>query len=193
MEQEIWKDIDGYEGRYQVSNMGRVRSLPKVVQMGNLKRVYDEKILKPIDTKSYTSRGYVRVHIGKGSGKRELKSIHRLVATAFIPNPQNLPQVNHINGNKQDNRAENLEWCTPQYNTRHALNNGLKKVYGHSEGHPVIATNIKTGEKLYFESVSQVSKFLGQSCDHGLKRRKPKFKDRPYIINGFLLKLANPQ
>lgn len=195
MEQEVWKDIEGYEGRYQVSNLGRVKSLKKATTSlisGNVcTRIYDESILKPIDTKSNTSKGYVRVHLGKGTGKRVLKSIHRLVALAFIPNPMNLPQVNHINGDKTDNRAENLEWCTAKHNTRHALNNGLKKVFGHSEGHPVIAINIKTGEELRFESVSAASKFLGQSCDHGLKRRKEKDKDKPYIINGYLLKLAN--
>lgn len=197
METEIWKDIEGYERRYQVSNLGRVKSLYKTTQCvfnGVVcTREYQERILTPIDTKSHTSRGYVRVHLGDGTSKRVLKSIHRLVALAFIPNPNNYPQVNHINGDKHDNRAENLEWCTAKYNTRHALDKGLEKVYGHSEGHPVIATNIKTGEELRFESVKAASKFLGQSCDHGLKRRKEKDKNKPYIINGYLLKLANEQ
>lgn len=195
VEQEIWKDIEGYEGRYQVSNKGRVKSLYKTTQSvfnGVIcTREYPERILTPIDTKSDTSKGYVRVHIGSGHGKRVLKLIHRLVATAFIPNPLNLPQVNHINGNKADNRADNLEWCSAKHNTQHALRNGLKKVFGHAEGHPVIATNIKTGEELYFESVAAAGRFLGQSCDHGLKRRKDKDKDKAYIINGYQLNLVN--
>ncbi len=195
VEQEIWKDIEGYEGRYQVSNKGRVKSLPKTTQSvfnGVIcTREYPERILTPIDTKSDTSKEYVRVHIGSGHGKRVLKLIHRLVASAFIPNPLNLPQVNHINGNKTDNRADNLEWCSAKHNTQHALRNGLKKVFGHAEGHPVIATNIKTGEELYFESVAAAGRFLGQSCDHGLKRRKDKDKDKPYIINGYQLTLTN--
>ena len=191
MEQEIWKDIKGLEGRYQISSLGKVRSLPKSIILNGREIFYPERILKPIDAKGKTSNGYVRVKLGTGRGKRRALSIHRLVAMHFIPNPNNLPQVNHINGNKHDNRVENLEWCTAQQNTQHALMNGLKKKFGHAEGDPVIARNIETGEEIYFESVASAGRYLGQSCDHGLKRRKEQYKNIPYIVNGYELRLAD--
>lgn len=106
--QEIWKDIPGYEGKYQISNLGNVLSL-------HFKRSStNSQLLKPrID-----HNGYSRVYLRK-PGERKVFFIHRLVAIAFIPNPQNKPFVNHINSNRSDNRAENLEWCTQQENIKH--------------------------------------------------------------------------
>lgn len=111
---EIWKDIQGYEGIYQVSNYGNVKSLmfgPK-----NVKCKGEEKLLKP----SKGSVGYWRVQLYK-SGKVSTICIHRLVAQAFIPNPDNKPFVNHIDSNKTNNHVENLEWVTPKENTRHSM------------------------------------------------------------------------
>lgn len=109
-EEETWKDIPGYEGVYMASNLGRIR------------RMYDVgfKILKI----SFNRKGYCRVSLTK-DGKSKGYFSHRLVAYAFIPNPENKPQVNHINGIKDDNRVENLEWNTNIENLRHALINGL--------------------------------------------------------------------
>lgn len=110
--EEIWVNVFGYEGKYQVSNLGRVKSLPR-----NGTVCY-ERILKiQVDKNGYN---YVSFH------KRKFK-IHRLVAEAFIPNPENKPQVNHIDGNKQNNEVENLEWATAQENLNHAFRIGLKK------------------------------------------------------------------
>lgn len=108
---EIWKDITGYEGLYQISSEGRVKSL-------NYNRTGKEKILKAILDKY----GYCFVILCKNN-KIKKYSIHRLVAQAFIPNPDNLPQVNHINENKTDNRVENLEWCTAEYNHNYGTRN----------------------------------------------------------------------
>lgn len=104
--EEIWKDVVGFEGRYQVSNLGNVRSL-------NWENTHTVKLLsKNIMKKS--GYVYVNFHVRPASTKHCL--VHRLVAEAFIPNPNNLPQVNHINEIKLDNRVENLEWCTEKYN-----------------------------------------------------------------------------
>lgn len=97
--EEIWKEIKEYEGLYQVSNMGRVKSLRKNI------------ILK----KSITYRGYEKVNLSVNNIHKDY-SVHRLVANAFIPNPDNLPQVNHKDENKTNNCVNNLEWCTQKYN-----------------------------------------------------------------------------
>ena len=101
---EIWKDIKDYEGLYQISNYGRVKSL------GNSQK-RKEKILKP----EYSNKDYACVHLRK-DGKNKKYRIHRLVAEAFMPNPDNLPCVNHKDENKLNNKVENLEWCTHLYN-----------------------------------------------------------------------------
>ena len=101
---EIWKDIQGYEGLYQVSNLGRVRSL-------NYKKTKTVKILKLTSN----TKGYLQLILHK-NGEISSRKVHRLVAEAFIPNPDGLPQVNHKDENKQNNCVDNLEWCTNYYN-----------------------------------------------------------------------------
>lgn len=123
--EEIWKDIVGYEGLYQVSNLGRVKSLDHFRNTG-LNRGYLQKgkILKP-SMDMY--RNYLRVQLSK-KGKVVSIRIHRLVAQAFIPNPKNKPQVNHIDGNKLNNCVDNLEWVTIRENIQHAYDTGLAMV-----------------------------------------------------------------
>lgn len=123
MLEEVWKDAVGFEGRYQVSNYGRVKSLG----FYNAKRKCFRKgvILK----QGINSKGYLRVNIKNCNSLRKNCQVHRLVAQAFIPNPNNMPEVNHINGIKSDNRVENLEWVSAKQNTQHALKNGLRKSY----------------------------------------------------------------
>ena len=105
---EIWKDIPGYEGMYQVSNLGRVKSLGRASEIGrNLKT----KILK----QTAEDKGYMKVGLRKNNKIRTVR-VHRLVAEAFVGNPQGLPEVNHKDENKANNTYTNLEWCTTKYN-----------------------------------------------------------------------------
>ena len=104
---EEWRDIKGYEGKYQVSNLGRVKSL-------NYHRENREEILSNVPDKY----GYLIVSLCK-NGKELAFKIHRLVALHFIENPNNYPQINHKDENKQNNRADNLEWCTAKYNNNY--------------------------------------------------------------------------
>ncbi|MBD1379088.1 NUMOD4 domain-containing protein [Metabacillus arenae] len=107
---EIWKDVSGYEGKCMVSNLGNIKSIKK------------DKILSPKNNHD----GYLRIQLWEKC-KVKFVSIHRLVAEAFIPNPENKPFVNHVNGVKNCNTVENLEWVTQRENINHAWENGLSK------------------------------------------------------------------
>ena len=105
---EIWRDIDGYEGLYQISNKGRVKSLYNG----------SERILRPRDN----GKGYLRVNLTKENTSKHIR-VHRLVARTFIPNPDNLPEINHRDENKKNNCVENLEWCDRVYNVNYGTRN----------------------------------------------------------------------
>lgn len=112
---EQWKDIIGYEGLYQASDLGRFRSLDCERTMKNgVTREHRGQIVKPY----LASDGYMMINLSDDNGRKAYKA-HRIVAQLFVPNPMNLGLVNHKNENKKDNRAVNLEWCTNRYNLRY--------------------------------------------------------------------------
>lgn len=159
--------MNGYEGLYQVSNLGKIKRLSK------LKKNYDmnskefkmimipEKIVKP----QLSRYGYYRIGLTKNF-KRIHYSVHRLVAEAFIPNPDNLPQVNHKDENKRNNRVDNLEWCTSEYNANYGTRN--KRT---GEQQMKLIKCIETG--IIYKSLTEASKSTGLSmgnissvCNH---------------------------
>lgn len=126
MGEETWKDIQGYEGKYQVSDFGRVKSLARFVEKNKGVFVSKKEIfLKPAKNR----KGYLKIKLCKktdGVCTEKAITIHRLLAYEFLENSLNKPQVNHINGIKDDNRVVNLEWATASENVIHSLNNNLK-------------------------------------------------------------------
>lgn len=138
MDDEAWLPIDGYEGYYEVSNLGRVRSLPRVVTMSNgVKRKTAGKIL----TLVRYGNGYQAVRLTRNNVP-DSRSVHRLVAEAFIPNDEGLPEVNHKDENKHNNRADNLEWCDRRYNNTY----GTAKIRAAvTSGKPVLQKSLEDG------------------------------------------------
>lgn len=127
VENEIWKDVIGYEGLYQVSSFGNVRSVDRQVEYEDKNGMEPRKAIFPGRNLRKSFWGcYYRVRFSK-NGKKIGFSIHRIVATMFVPNPQNHEYINHKNGNKLDNYFENLEWVTASENQFHALETGLKR------------------------------------------------------------------
>jgi hypothetical protein len=118
MDKEQWKDIDGYEGLYQVSNMGRVASYDRIRSDGVMYKGCIKNLTPSV-------KGYLCTSLYDYNGERKTFLVARLIALTFIPNPDNKPQVNHINGDKFDNRVENLEWCNNSENQIHAYSIGL--------------------------------------------------------------------
>ena len=136
-EGEVWKDVKGFEGLYKVSNKGNVYS---VERDGTNGRKHGGRTLKLRHDKN----GYIKVALCK-NGMMKHKTSHRLVAEAFIPNPENLPQINHKDEVKDNNNVENLEWCDTRYNSNYGTRNErLSK--------KVRAVNVKTGEIITFNS-----------------------------------------
>lgn len=151
----VWKPVPGYEGLYEISNLGEVKSLGRFVNHKSHRRVRKTaKLLKY----SVDEDGYFGVALSDINGVAKQHRVNRLVALTFIPNPENLSVVNHKNGDKQDNRVENLEWCTVKYNTFEAYRMGLNDA---SKPIPVVCLD----NNREFESVHAAAVWVG--CDHG--------------------------
>lgn len=143
---EIWKDIPWYEWQYQVSNLWNVKSLDRY----NLKR-----FIKWIDKKQLKDRYWYMVV----SLNHRIKLVHRLVAITFIPNQNNLPQVNHIDWNKLNNNISNLEWCTCKDNIKHAISLWLFNKWNNQQKKQVVCFNIKWNQVWIFNSILEASIF----------------------------------
>lgn len=140
-EQEIWKPIPGFEN-YEASNLGRIKRLADSARFKKLKA-------GSICNYSIHPKGYHIMCLHNTEKKKKTNSVHRWIAMTFIPNPENLPQVDHINENKGDNRVSNLRWVTGKYNTQR------------SQGLPIKATNVETGEEKIFISAGEASRYTG--------------------------------
>jgi hypothetical protein len=147
---EIWKDVPGYEGYYQISNKARIKRMRHTIIANNgVTRIMKGRILKQT-----LSSGYWGVTLSKLSVSK-FGSIHRIVADVFIPNPNNLPEVNHKNGIRTDNRLENLEFVTSSRNIQHAYDSGFC-----SRNIPVIAMHLHTKEVKNYNSCSDAARDL---------------------------------
>lgn len=157
---EIWKDIPGYEDLYQVSNLGRVKSLDKYVNSAiknNTKVLRKSQLLK-----IRINQGYYEVTLTHNN-KRKYCKVHRLVAQAFIPNPNNLSQINHKDENPLNNNVENLEWCTAQYNCSYG--NRTKNIYNNTRSISVEINQYDLNNNLIktYKSITEASKSVNKS------------------------------
>ena len=152
--EEIWKDIAGYNGRYQISNLGRVRSFAQDSKVGKIK------------VGNKTHKGYRTYLLYDGNGGSKWCPVHRLVAQAFIANPDGLPQVNHKDENKENNCVTNLEWCTNDYNSHY----GTKIQRGREANMCCETTSLpiysidKNGKKEVYASIGEAERITG--CSH---------------------------
>lgn len=158
---EIWAEIPGYEGLYSISNLGRIKSFHKSKRQG----CASECLLK----NTLANNGYCQVTLYKGQKRRKFL-VHRLVAECFIPNPNNLPQINHKNENTTDNRADNLEWCDAAYNNAYGTAR-LRSIITKSK---MVEQYLPSGQFIaryacasIAEYITGVSRKLIQQCCHG--------------------------
>ena len=175
---EIWKDIPHTDGQYQVSNLGNVRSLFYHSRSWN--RIYRTRLLK----QKMNPSGYHNVSILINK-KRVTKDIHKIIAQLFVPNPENKPQVNHIDGNKSNNSVSNLEWVTAKENNKHAIETGLRNPHalsGCAKPRKQVAQYDLSGELInVWDSVYDAASYYGikhnciSSCANGYNKSYHKY------------------
>lgn len=172
--EEIWKEIDGYNGKYYVSNLGQVKSYAQ------------DKINGKIIKGFHDYKGYYKVSLLDNKNNPKVWFVHRLVAIGFIPNPKNLPSVNHIDENKNNNCVNNLEWCTFGYNT----NYGTRTMRASEANKCCPTTSLKIysidtdGNKELFDSIGEAERQTGNShCNivRALKGRRPRCGGRQWF------------
>lgn len=168
--EEVWKDIEGYEGLYQVSNLGRIKRLARIAKYANgTIHHYEEMIIKP----RVNRFGYFYLTLYRNSIKWSAR-VHKLVAHAFVPNPHNYQCVNHIDENKLNNRADNLEWCSKEYNNTY---NNIRQRAGRNIAKSIIAFDNIHKFGTYFRSEADAANYLGKttcslisSCANGKRK-----------------------
>lgn len=184
---EVWRPVKGYEGLYEVSNLGNLRSLDRHLMNGNRYCLLKGKPKKVF----HDSNGYLRTTLYKNSQEKKY-SVHRLVAEAFIPNPSNLPCIDHINTVKDDNKVENLRWCTAAGNMANPISRkkhleGLRRSISErtEKANATKAAKYpydyimgvgRNGEPLYFRSVKEAAEYLNvpiSSLRHIMKGESP--------------------
>lgn len=173
MENEIWKDVKGFEGLYQVSNLGRIKSLDRIIVD---KKGFSRKIKGAIRKQTITNGGYKEVILYSGDNQKTAL-VHRLVGEAFIPNVSNLPQINHKDENKGNNTVDNLEWCTNDYNHNYGTakyriaEKNKKKVYQYSLDGKLVKI---------WDSVTDAQQFYNNThisdCARGVRKKCVNFK-----------------
>lgn len=178
-------DVVGYEGLYKISRGGTVISCERIDHGGGHRK---EKILKPVIAAS----GYPVLRLTK-NGKNKQHTLHRMLAEVFLPNPENKPQVNHIDGNKQNHELHNLEWCTSSENNLHAVRTGLKqRRFGEKARNikwSIIATNIKTGKMYTINGLRDMTEMgfhntCVYACIHGQRKQHKGFTFSKKLIKG---------
>lgn len=177
---EVWLPIKDYEENYEVSNLGKIRSKTRKTKFGRSYKIHKSQIIKTQPDKD----GYLKVNLSK-NGKKKRMFVHRLVAETFIKNHENLPVVNHINGIKDDNRADNLEWCTRSENDLHAFKMGLRKPTNGGMNKRVLQIDVKSNKPIkIFNSIKEASIALGctvsnlSSCLNGKTKTAKGYKWR---------------
>lgn len=179
---ELWKNIEGFDGLYEISNFGRIKS--------NFKYRKNSSNIKSLN--SFDQKGYVKVGLSYKAKniKNECHGIHRLVALHFIPNPENKPQVNHKDCNKKNNHVDNLEWVTHSENMKHAWENGLQKGRTGQFGvnHPISRkiNQIKDGVVIKtYDSIKSMHEITGVNKSMMYKAMKKKEEYKGYIWEHF--------